>query len=460
MKKNTLLLLIVAIIILPHIAYSQYVLKEADERYEKFNYSQAIDLYEKAYKKKKSKHAAERLAECYRLMHNYKQAESWYGKFSEMPGADPENVFYYAEALRDNSKYAEAREQYLRYASLNKNISTAQVSFWNASCDSALKWLKNPQKVQLKDRSDLNCPNSDWGAVPYQDGIVFSSDRKWNEKVAQSRSFLKFDSRYMVDKDSYGLTGKPYLKLFYKKGGDLKVFPVKFDNEDYHIGAATFTADGSEIYFSVTRKLTKEELKKAKNTGRVSIGVEIYSCKLENGSWTKPEPFPLNNITKWNVGDPYITPDGKKLYFVSDQPGGIGGTDIYVCWRQDRKWGDAVNLEQINTKGNERTPFISADNSFYFATDGLPGMGSLDIFKAAIIKTGIGVPVNMGYPVNSSQDDLAYFAVSSKDAYITSDREGGRGADDVYALHKADEINFVIEGIVLDKKTGYRWQTL
>jgi outer membrane protein OmpA-like peptidoglycan-associated protein/tetratricopeptide (TPR) repeat protein len=454
MRKKALLLLVVSIIILPHISYSQYVLKEADEQYDKFNHSQAIDLYEKAYKKKKSKHAIERLAECYRLTHNYKQAESWYGKLSEMPGADPESVFYYAEALRNNSKYAEARQQYLTYAGLNKNISAEQVSFWRASCDSALKWLKNPQKTQLKGRNDLNTPSSDWGAVPYQDGIVFSSDRKWDGSVAQSRPFLKFDSRYTVNRDIYGLTGKSYLKLFYSKGEDLKVFPIKFDNEQYHIGAATFTKDGSELYFSVTRKLTKEELNKAKSAGKVSIGVEIYSSKLENGSWTKPEPFPLNNITKWNVGDPYITPDGKKLYFVSDQPGGTGGTDIYVCWRQDGKWGDAINLEQVNTKGNERTPFISADSSFYFATDGLPGMGGLDLFKAAIIKTGLGTPVNMGYPVNSPQDDLAYFAVSLKDAYITSDREGGQGSDDVYSLHNAEETNLVIEGVVRDKKTG------
>ena len=313
MKKNTLLLLMFALMILPHFAYSQYVLKEADEQYEKFNYSKAIDLYEKAYQKKKSKHAAEHLAECYRLTHNYKQAESWYGKLSEMPGADPESVFYHAEALRNNSKYAEARQRYLKYASLNKNISAAQVSFWNASCDSALKWLKNPQKVQLKGRNDLNSPNSDWGAVPYQDGIVFSSDRKRNENATGSKPFLKFDSRYMVDRDIYGLTGKPYLKLLFKKGEDLKAFPIRFDNEEYHIGAATFTADGSEVYFSVTRKLMKEELNKAKNTGSVTIGTEIYSSKLENGSWTKPEPFPLNNITKWNVGDPYITSDGKEL---------------------------------------------------------------------------------------------------------------------------------------------------
>eukprot|EP01132_Coremiostelium_polycephalum_P021198 gene21198-25186_t len=192
---------------------AQYVLKEADAQYEVYNYAKAIDLYEQAYKKKASLHAAERLAESYRLSDNYKQAESWYAIASAMPGSKAENLLYYAKALQGNSKYSEARAQYEKYAALNPAVTADQKKVWLLSCDSAQYWMKNPVTLTVLNEKKLNSTSADWGAVSYKNGLVFTSDRPSSGKgiQAKSRPFLKFDGAKLPSTGSYGWTGNEYL---------------------------------------------------------------------------------------------------------------------------------------------------------------------------------------------------------------------------------------------------------
>lgn len=453
MKKTNLLVLLVISITISGIqqSYGQYILKEADKQYTVYNYSRAIELYTKAYQKKKSNHAAQRLAESYRLTRNYKQAESWYGKLAALENPEAENIIFYAEALRNNSKYNEAKAQYERYAALEQNVSADQLTLWLSSCDSALIWVNNPKNVHITGKKELNSGHSDWGAINFKETTVFASDTLW-EVEGDNKPLLTFDSRSSVNKHTYGWTGNPYLKLYQSKGGSIRRFPLPYSG-DYHTAAASFNADGTEMYLTRTRSLNKEERKKSKNNKLTTIRIEIYSSELENGKWSSPAPFRHNNISEWSVGDPFITADGKSLYFVSDKPGGYGGTDIYVSMRQqDNSWGDAVLLgESVNTKGNERSPFLDRSNTLYFSSDGLPGMGGLDVFKAAA-----GSPrkaVNMGYPVNSPQDDFAFSLYSESQGYLSSNREGGAGSDDIYSFDLNQQQFFLVEGRLTDKKT-------
>lgn len=436
---------------------AQYILKEADTQYELFNYNKAIDLYEQAYKKKTTIHAAERLAACNALIHDYKATESWYGIAISLPGSNVEDHLSYAKALQNNSKYDEAKAEYRIYAKLNKAITLAQRRLWDLSCDSAVLWMKNPKRYYIKNEKRLNSAQSDWGAVQFDNAIVYSSDRGFHAAgtTKQDRPFFKFDGAKAPDKDIYGWTGSGYLKLYiYNSDRDSSIlFPLSTGTE-YHVGAASFTADGKEMYFTLTRIPRNPQYINGK---LATINVEIYSSRKSDSlaTWSAPVPFKYNDINNWSVGDPFITADGRSLYFVSNMPGGKGGTDIYVCHKTDTgNWGKPFNLSVVNTAGNERTPALDSDSNLYFSSDGYVGMGGLDIFKSLNIDGSFSAPLNLGYPVNSPQDDFAYKCNSANTGYFASERIEGLGKDDIYSFKEQKILTLRLTGIVFNKKTS------
>lgn len=434
---------------------AQYVLLEADQQYELYNFKKAIDLYEQAYQKKPTLHAAERLAQAYSYQNNYKQAESWYAIAIGMPNSSPENVLQYAKALQQNSKYTEAKEQYKKYIELNKTIDAKQQNLWILSCDSARYWMNNPTKVVINNEKRLNTPQSDWGATLYEQNIVFSSDRGdiATDKTSGNKPFLKFDGAKKPDPVIYGWTGNHYLRLYQKNKDQDDVLPFDLNaNTAYHVGPASFTGDGNEVFFTLTKIPKKPVYIKGK---LATVNIEIYSSKKDTqGKWTIPVPFKYNKVDEYSVGDPFISADGKQLYFVSNMPNGFGGTDIYVSQRtDDGDWSLPRNLKEVNTQGNERTPILDADNNFYFSTDGRVGMGGLDIFKAQLLNGKIAEPKNLGYPTNSPQDDFAYFKTSPLTGYFSSNRADGLGNDDIYSFTVQQILSFKLSGRVFDKKS-------
>lgn len=435
---------------------AQYVLKEADVQFQLFNYQKAIDLYEKAYKKHQTLYAAEQLGECYTLVKDYKQTESWYAIAAGMQNTKAENILAYAKALQQNSKYAEAKEQYQKYASAVKNITAKQQSLWLLSCDSAMRWMKNPTAVIINNENKLNTPQSDWGATKYNNAIVFASDRGnyAEDKQIISRPFLKFDGSKRPNRTIYGWTGNHYLRLYItdEKTDSISMFPVDA-NTEYHVGAASFNQAGNEMFFTLTKIPNKPVFVKGK---LATVNVEIYTSKKDaNGKWLTPKAFKYNNVDEFSVGDPFITLDGKSLYFSSNMPNGMGGTDIYVSHRMNTgNWGIPENLEEINTEGNERTPVFDAENNFYFSTDGRIGMGGLDVYKTQLSAGKIVEPKNLGYPTNSPQDDFAYLKTSPISGYLSSNRADGLGNDDIYSFIEQQNIAFKLTGKVLDKNSN------
>jgi len=458
MKKNLLtkclFVLCLLAIIIP--VKAQFIIKEADKQYELFNYSKAVDLYEQAYKKKETLHAAERLAHAYNYMFNYKQAESWFAIASKWPKSDPENILGYAKALQQNSKYTEAKIQYQNYIALKKDAPAADQAMWLNSCDSALKWIKNPKMVELTNKKELNSSQSDWGAFKYQDGVVFTSDRPQpGTELKEGKPFLKFDGAKKPSTTVYGWTGNGYLKLYYKPSAtdSVELFPLNTGTK-YHVGSASFTRDGKTMYYTLTRITSElERLKKKPST----VNIEIFSStKAADGTWSKPVAFPYNNINKYSVGDPFITADGNSLYFSSNMPGGLGGTDIYVTLKTDAgDWGRPTNLKEVNTTGDDRCPVFDNQDNFYFSSDGRLGMGGLDVFRALKEGGGISKIENLGYPFNSPQDDFG-FSIDEKGGivYLSSNREGGLGSDDIYSIDQTAILAFKLEGTVYDKKTS------
>lgn len=458
MKNTSKFFCTCSIILLLHITTNaQFILKKADQEFGLYNFANAVKLYTEAYQLKKTSYAAERLAESYRLMRDYKQAESWYAILQSKADAKPAIFKCYAEMLKANSKYSEAKLAFQKYETSLDKVSPEelkQIDIWKASCDSAIKWMKNPKLVSVLNEKDLNTAQADFGAVEYQNSIVFTSDRLNAEPKEETiaKPFLKFDKvTKLPSKKVYGWTGNAYLQIFQKDGkqDQISVFNLKA-KDDFHIGTPSFSADGNEVYFTLTRVPEKvERVKKSAST----INVEIYCTKKVNGAWTEAIPFRYNRSQKWSVADPFLTKDGNTLYFVSNMPNGKGGTDIYYCKRNvDGTWDDAINLEAVNTSGNERSVALD-DRYFYFSTDGLVSMGGLDIYRARIKGEMLGKVENLGFPINSSQDDFAYSLTSSKKRFLSSNREGGLGSDDIYSYIDTEKITIPFESQIFDKET-------
>ncbi|WP_316736799.1 OmpA family protein [Pedobacter aquatilis] len=439
-------------------ANAQYALNDANQQYGLFNYSKAVELYQQAYKKKPTLFVAERIAKSYALMNDFRQSEKWYETISKMPEAKPEDILGYAKALQINSKYAEAKIQYLNYGSKAKDAVKKDLNIWVASCDSAVKWMQHPMAVKILNQSELNSAQSDWGAVKYENGFVFTSDRinkVLNSAEKPSKPFLRFDGVKSIDKNTYGWTGHNYLSLYFKPSisDTLRHFAIN-TGTDYHVGAASFTADEKTIFFTLTK--VPDELKNLKNKS-YTINVETYSStKDASGNWTKPVSFAYNKVNNYSVGDPFITPDGKTLYFSSNMPGGKGGADIYFCVKNaDGNWGNPVNLIDVNTDGNERTPFLDAKGNLYFSSDGRIGMGGLDIYFAQWNNNHFTKIQNLGYPINSAQDDFSAKLNEKGEVYsFSSNRADGLGSDDIYTVQFPPQLVFKLDGKVSAKKNN------
>lgn len=454
MKK--LLILIALFAMLCQTLFAQSLKSKGDEQYGLYNYVKASEYYQQAYKEKKDYYYAHQLGNCFRLMNNYKFAESWFAEALKYPQYSAEDQLYYAEALRNNSKYAEAKVAYKQY-SIKSSMGVDAQQLWIGSCDSAVAWMQKPESYIISNYRRINSPGSDFGLVPFKDNkYVFCSDNKDYINGKSSKPFLKLDiAAEKVSKDTYGWTGRGYLTLFETSESDSSIKPlfIDVDKQTYHIGSPSFTEAGDEMFYTVTR-MVKKPGNGFKNEP-YTIKLEIYSRNLKsNSQWGDPVPFRFNNSLEYSVGDPFVTPNGKYLYFCSDMPGGLGGTDLYYSERAlDGTWGTPQNLGGvINTPGNERFPRLTIDNTFYFSSDGRIGMGGLDIYRSKVTDKGFIRPESLKYPINSSQDDFAIYFTSNESGYFSSNREGGLGDDDIYVFAVLEEM-ITVKGLVLDKIT-------
>lgn len=418
---------------------------KAQKQMGKYNYSGAVVTLKKAVDKSKTHNAAlPMLADCYRLQHDILNAKTYYAQAVAVPGAKPGTFFYYAQALQSTGEYAQAREMYQKYAQMNP--SDPKGLLYAAHCDSVLgPWKGKTPVYNVKLANNINTTESDFGPSFYDGQLVFASDFETNPGEGKK----------------YGWTGRGYLNIMKSKPvkdgdfwGDLEKaseFESKF-NLPYHDGPASFSADGNTIYF------TRSFFGKAKREGIYKTNLlKIYYATKTNGKWGEIMPFFLNS-KDFSVGHPSLSADGQTLYFVSDMPGGQGGTDVWMCKREGDIWGPATNLgKTVNSSENEMFPSIQKDGTLYFASNGHPGYGALDIFKTKN-KNGVWTtPENLQPPVNSSFDDFAIaLAPGDKNGFFSSNRPEGVGSDDIYAFRDMEPepvLPAFITGLVKDKTT-------
>lgn len=417
---------------------SEAHIRTGDKHYEQMSYALARVEYQKAADRGAiNEHVTKRLAETSMLLGDTKKAEHWYSIVVKFMNREDRDLFNYAEALKSNEKYEEAEEWMDKYYAIaRKDKKRSNIS------DHAYKLKLDKDRYRIQNL-DMNTEGSEFGPTYIGEDVMFCSNRGKNVGIKRIAAYdgSSFMGLYLADIGSSD-------KLV-----NVRLLPGKV-NSKYHDGPASVSTDGSRMYF------TRNNFFKGK-TNKSQTGVNrlnIYSANSKDGQWTDLAEFNYNN-NECSVAHPALSADGKRLFFVSDMPGGYGGSDIYMCKWIGGDWGEPVNLGLgINTVENETFPFIHEDGTLYFASNGHPGLGGLDMFAAKRNNSGkYDLAINMGFPLNSSKDDFGLMIdMDHKKGYISSNRPGGKGSDDIYQFEMLYPLapRYIVTGVVLEERSG------
>jgi len=430
MKKFISLLLF--LFLFTHLS-AQY--KQGIKFYNRYDYYKAIEKFKRAIKpgSKNYTDALVKLADSYRFIRDFKDAATYYKLAIESGPVDALTHYYYGIALKSSNRYEEALTEFSAYLKENPTDSKAKNAV--KSCIEMKAALSVAQEYTAVNLSAINTKHSEFCPVLYGKELVFISYQK-NDLV----NFDKFD-----------LDGAPYLSIYYSSITNDSVFSSrksfsKIINSDFHDGPICFP-DSNTIYF------THVEYKERKKDKAYVNRPKLYFSTKKGKNWQKALSFQYNS-DDYCIAHPTISQDGNYLYFSSDMPGGQGSMDIWVCKKDSSGWSKPQNLgPDINTSGNEEFPYLRKDDILFFSSDGLPGFGGLDIFSAKKISGQWVLKQNEGLGLNSFADDFGVFFIDNTKGYVSSNRDGGMGSDDIYKFTYTSR-STAIEGTVLLSKNG------
>ncbi len=401
-------------------------LKRANKYYDRYDYAKAVPIYKRILKNQEDMEVLEKIANSYRLLRNYQEAEEYYARLVTLPEIKPINYFYFGEVLKNNNKADAAKFQYVRY--LQMVPGDTQVEDALKSCDEIKVWVKRTQQFDVAPLENLNTSHSEFSPSLYKDKLIFTSDRAPDLVNNSSDSWNKqpFLNEYYVD-----ITGKKDSNLTFSKNPKLLPWPI---NTDFHDGPMCFDEKTNTMY------ITRVGYEARKKDPNFVNRPQLYSAEIIGTKWQDAKPFKYND-EKYSVAHPSVSNDGQWLYFSSDMPGGMGGLDIYRCHKEETGWGESQNLgDKVNTVYDEVFPFIRKDGTLFFSSSRHLGFGGLDIFSATKEKDKFTDVSNLGSPLNSPTDDFGIVFTDDIDrGYFSSDRNSGKGSDDIYtfiALHK------------------------
>lgn len=353
------------------------------------------------------------LAESYRMSNRFVLASSYYQKALDNGVTIPEAPFNYAFALKAEGKYSEAIAQLEKYVNSNP---TNKVALEKANRE--LYTLKSIDVIQqkktfykIKNLEKLNTPGAEFSPFVKDDNLIFAASRK--------ETIYKTNGMPML-----GIYKVKLAENYDETGGESEVFSSALFMEGVNEANVTFTKDGKTVVIA------------RGNTGKKkgTADVDLYLSRFANNRWTEARLIPVSDSASWD-GSPAFSRDGRTLYFCSNRPGGVGGIDIYRAnMDASGRFSKPVNMgKDINTPGDEMFPYVGPDAKLYFASDGHPGLGKLDVFVATRSQGVISVE-NLGMPINSRFDDfgLVFADDDMKYGFFSSNREGGKGDDDIY----------------------------
>jgi outer membrane protein OmpA-like peptidoglycan-associated protein len=427
MKK----LIILSILFFTIVSFSQSK-RKANKYFNQFSYVKSAELFEKIVQKgDSSKTVLSKLADSYFYNSITEKSELYYKKLFSLYEKDNLKAIYYfrlSQSLKSNGKYKESDEWLLKFKTISKHDSRGNKIKENSNY---LTDFTNQEDLYITVHNvSINTSYSDYGTFKIGNDIYFASTKP--ERTITGSKLYSWNKQpfYNIYKATDSIiTDKKGLK----KVDITSSIKLKDINTAYHDASSVITKDGKTMYF------TRDNFdgKKLKGDKKRTSHLKIYKATLDTtNNWTNTEELPFNS-DEYSVGHPALNPNETVLYFTSDMPGGYGEGDIYkVEILEDNTFGKPKNLEGIiNTEGKEMFPFVSAKNELFFASDGHLGLGLLDIFKATIHGDNYKELKNIGAPINSNKDDFSFFIdASDKKGYFSSNREGGKGDDDMYSF--------------------------
>lgn len=441
MKIKILLQLIVVLVATNLVTAQDQKLAKADKLYEKFAYIDAIKTYENiAQKGHKSVDLFQKLGNAYYFNSEFEKANKWYTElFALNQEQDPEYYYRYSQTLKSVGNYAKADEMLAAFIAKNK---ADERGILYAEKKDYLQEIKNNSGRYSIENAGINSGESDYGTAFSAGKLVFASARQSGvTKKVDKWTNQSFTSLYAATVNGDGSLGVP------------EKFSTQIETK-FHEATPTFTKDGKTMYFT---RNNFNNGKKQTNSDRVVL-LKIYKAVQKDGKWSDITELPFNS-NNYSTAHPALSPDDKTLYFASNMPGTFGQSDIFkVAINDDGSFGNPENLGRgINTEGKETFPFVSDANELYFSSDGHPGLGGLDIFKATNSEGKFTNPQNIGAPVNGTQDDFAFMIdVKTQVGFFTSNREGGQGYDDIYKFKENEKLECeqLLAGIVSDVQDG------
>lgn len=413
-------------------------LSEADAQFQRGEYYDASVTYKKVYNKLRKKEerpqrgeVAFKMGRCYRLLNMSARASAAFQNALRYEYPDSTTHFMLAQALHADGKYTAALRSYDKYLEFCPDDSLAINCA--EGCRTAQEIRARGSRYVVKQAKLFNSRRADFcpmylGADCDQIYYTSTTEKATGDKKSE-------------------ITGMKNADVFFSKKNEKGEWerpePVEGElNTEFDEGIVAFSPDAQTMY-----------LTKARRELNAPTSVEIYTSTRSDAKWSAPVKFEITADTLSTFGHPAVSPDGEYLYFVSDMPGGYGGKDIWRISLKERQ-GSLVNLgPDINTEGNDDFPYVRSDGSLYFSSDGHPGMGGLDIFRA----TAVGDPAdlrwkveNMGFPINSAGDDFGITFGKGEDGFFSSNRGDARGYDHIYSF-EYDPVRITIEGLVMDK---------
>jgi len=416
--------------------------KKADKQYDKYAYIDATQTYERiAAKGYKSAEMFMKLGNAYYFNAELDKANKWYDELFAMgTELDPEYYYRYAQTLKSVKNYKKADEMMAKFA--EKSGEDLRAQRFKSKQDYMDEIKANSGRYKIED-AGINSKYSDYGTAFFGEKVVFASSRDTGS-FAQKKH--KWTNQYFTNMYSSDNTPEGALSA-----------PVKFAknvNSKFHEDTPVFTKDGKTMYFT---RNNFNDGKRGKDASRTTL-LKIYKATLVGDKWDNVTELPFNSDA-YSVAHPSLSADEKTMYFASDMTGTHGQSDLWRVSINGDSFGTPENLGTvINTEGKETFPIMTDENELYFATDGQPGLGGLDIFMAKLKEDGtFAAPVNIGEPANSPKDDFAYLIdTKTRKGFLSSNRDGGQGYDDIYKFLETRKLicEQTLSGIVTDLETG------
>ncbi len=411
-------------------------LSDAVAKEELGEYYDAAQIYRRVYGKTSSKNKplkgsiAFHMADCYRLTNNTSRALNAYQNAIRYNYLDSTAILYAGQMSQKSGKYGDAVKQYNAFLEKVPNNTLAKNGI--KGCELTSAWKKNPTRYIVRRQDKFNSRRGEFSPM-------LAGDKYDQLYITSSRDKAIGDSKS-------GITGQKNNDFFLAKKNEKGEWqaPEALDeglNTDFDEGTCSFSKDGSTMYYTYCSQ-----------EASVPRTAQVYKSSRSGAKWSAGKRVEIFKDTMMMTAHPSVSPDGKYLYFVSDAVGGFGGKDIWRVDISSKGTGTPENLgSDINTSGDEMFPYVRDSVTIYFASNGHPGMGGLDLFKATRQRSSKWKVENLQYPINSQADDFGItFAGNAESGFFSSNRNDGRGSDHIYSFD-LPVIQIYVDGWVLDK---------